>query len=113
MRDEGILKFYNLKNTSSPGGIPKEQLVYLEVDAYYANKTIGFQRLYAARGNNYRLDKLVRCYNTILPEEAKYVILEDGRQYRIEDINVIADEDAIDLSLERIANYYDVIDAAP
>ncbi|MBQ1297727.1 MAG: hypothetical protein IIY21_27055, partial [Clostridiales bacterium] len=77
MRDEGILKFYNLKNTSSPGAIPKEQLVYLEVDAYYANRTIGFQRLYAARGNNYRLDKLVRCYNTILPEEAKYVILED------------------------------------
>lgn len=113
MRDEGILKFYNLKNTSSPGAIPKEQLVYLEVDAYYANRTIGFKRLYAARGNNYRLDKLVRCYNTILPEEAKYVILEDGRQYRIEDINVIADEDAIDLSLERIANYYDVIDAAP
>ena len=113
MRDEGILKFYNLKNTSSPGAIPKEQLVYLEVDAYYAKRTIGFQRLYAARGNNYRLDKLVRCYNTILPEEAKYVILEDGRQYRIEDINVIADEDAIDLSLERIANYYDVIDAAP
>lgn len=113
MRDEGILKFYNLKNTSSPGAIPKEQLVYLEVDAYYANRTIGFQRLYAARGNNYRLDKLVRCYNTILPEEAKYVILEDGRQYRIEDINVIADGDAIDLSLERIANYYDVIDAAP
>lgn len=112
MRDEGILKFYNLKNTSSPGAIPKEQLVYLEVDAYYANRTIGFQRLYAARGNNYRLDKLVRCYNTILPEEAKYVILEDGRQYRIEDINVISDEDAIDLSLERIANYYDVIDAA-
>ena len=71
------------------------------------------QRLYAARGQNYRLDKLVRCYNTILPEEAKYVILEDGRQYRIEDINVIADEDAVDLSLERMNSYYDVVDATP
>lgn len=113
MRDEGILKFYKLMNTAANGQIPIEQLVSLDLAAYYANRTIGIQRLYAAKGNNYRLDKLVRCYNTILPEEAQYVILEDGRQYRIEDINVIADEDAIDLSLERIMNYYDVIDPAP
>lgn len=113
MRDEGILKFYKLANTAPNGAIPKEQLIYLNVDAYYANKTIGMQRMYAAKGQNYRLDKLVRCYNTILPEEARYVILEDGRQYRIEDINVIVEEDAVDLSLERIMNYYDVIDAAP
>lgn len=113
MRDEGILKFYKLANTAANGAIPVEKLIFLDVEAYYANRTIGMQRLYAARGQNYRLDKLVRCYNTILPEEAKYVILEDGRQYRIEDINVIADEDAVDLSLERISDYYDVIDATP
>ncbi len=110
MRDEGILKFYNLQNTGQQGAIPQEQLVYLEVDAYYANRTIGFQRLYAAKGQNYQLDKLVRCYNTVLPEEAKYVILEDSRQYRIEDINVIVDEDAIDLSLSRLGDYYEVAD---
>lgn len=113
MRDEGILKFYNLQNTAQQGEIPQEQLVYLEVDAYYANRTIGFQRLYAAKGQNYQLDKLVRCYNTVLPEEAKYVILEDSRQYRIEDINVIVDEDAIDLSLSRLGDYYEVANGTP
>ena len=110
MRDEGIMKFYSLQNTAAPGAMAKEQLVNLNVIAYYANKTIGFNRLYAAKGANYRLDKLVRAYLTELPEDARYVILEDGRQYQIEDINVIVDEDAIDLSLQRMENYYEVAD---
>lgn len=113
MRDEGILTFYNLANVSTNGHMPKEQLVNLGVIAYYANKTIGFQRLYAAKGQNYRLDKLVRVYITELPEEAKYVILEDKRQYRIEDINVIVDDDALDLSLTRLEKYYEVSDESP
>ena len=113
MRDEGILKFYNLANISTNGHMPKEQLVDLEVQAFYANKTIGFQRLFAAKGQNYKLDKLVRVYNTQLPEAAKYVILEDGRQYRIEDIQVIADEDALELSLSRLEKYYEVADESP
>lgn len=113
MRDEGILKFYNLTTTSSQGQKPKEQLVSLDVEAYYANRTIGFQRLFAAKDAKYQLDKLIRCYNTSLPENAKYVILEDSKQYRIEDINVIADEDAIDLSLMRLGKNYDVLDESP
>ena len=108
MRDEGILKFYNLTSTAQAGAMPKEKLVYLNIDAFYSNKTIGFQRLYAAKGGNYRLDKLVRAWATVIPEDAKYVILEDGRQYRIGDINAIVDEDAIDLSLERLEKYYEV-----
>ena len=45
MRDEGILKFYNLTTTSSQGQKPKEQLVSLDVEAYYANRTIRFLRV--------------------------------------------------------------------
>ena len=113
MRDEGILTFYNLTNTAPKAARPKEKLVNLGVIAFYANKTFGFQRLYAAKGQNYRLDKLVRVYNTELPESAKYVILEDKRQYRINDINVVADEDALDLSLSRLEKNYDVLDESP
>ena len=85
MRDEGLLKIYNLQNAASSGQKPKEQLVYLD-QAYYAVKTIGFNRMYASKGANYRLDKLVRVFATALPEAAKYVVLEDGRQYRIKRI---------------------------
>ena len=108
MRDEGKLTIYSLQNTSQPGYMAKEKLVKL-TEAYYAAKTIGFNRMYAAKAANSHLDKLVRAYMTALPEAAKYVILEDGLQYRITDINVIVDEDACDLSLERLEKNYDVL----
>lgn len=108
MRDEGLLKIYNLQNTAPNGAMPVEKLVKLD-EAYYAVKTIGFNRMYAAKAANHHLDKLVRAYMTALPEAAKYVILEDGLQYRITDINVIVDEDACDLSLERLESNYDVL----
>ena len=110
MRDEGLLTFYNLRNTASAGAKPKEQLVNLGVDAYYENRTIGVQRQNLAKGGDYRLDRLVRCYNTIVPEDAKYVILEDSKQYRIGEINLIVDEDGVDLALERLENLYEVLD---
>lgn len=110
MRDEGILRFYNLQNTAQSGAMPKEQLVFLDVISYYANKTIGFNRMYAAKGANTKLDKLVRCYNMEIPEAAKYVILEDGRQYLITDAQQIVDEDCVELSLERLGKYYEVAD---
>ena len=113
MRDEGILTFYNLQNTATNGKKPTEQLVNLGVIAYYANKTIGFNRMYAAKGANVKLDKLVWVYNTIVPENAKYVILEDGKQYLIASAVQIVDDDAIELSLERLENYYEVADETP
>lgn len=108
MRDEGLLKFYSLENTSANGDMPSEKLVDLDVEAFYANKTIGITRMYAAKGANCKLDKLIWVYNTIVPEAAKYVILEDGRQYLITDAIQIVDDDAIELSLVRLENYYEV-----
>ncbi len=108
MRDEGLLKFYSLTNTAPNGAMPEEKLVDLEISAFYANKQIGVTRLYAAKGANARLDKLVWVYNTNVPEAAKYVILEDGRQYLISDAVQIVDDDAIELSLVRLETYYEV-----
>lgn len=113
MRDEGLLTFYKLANTAPSGDKPIEQLVALGVTAYYENRTIGIQRRYLAKGADYQLDRLVRCYNTIIPEEAKYVVMEDLRQYRIGEMQVIVDEGAVDLSLERLEDYYEVSDITP
>lgn len=113
MRDEGLLKFYDLKNTAEDGAMPVEQLVDLKISAYYANKTIGYNRMYAAKGADVKLDKLIWVYTTYVPEDAKYVILEDKRQYLITDAVQIVDYDAIELSLERVEEYYDVADDTP
>ena len=44
------------------------------------------------------------------PVDASYVILEDGNQYQISVKQKIVDEDATDLTLRRLEDYYDVAD---
>ncbi len=87
--------------------MPSEKLVSVGT-AYYAEKTVGYNCIYAARGADEQIDMVVRCYNTDVPHSAKYVILEDGEQYQISVKQKIVDEDATDLTLVRIEEYYDV-----
>jgi hypothetical protein len=109
MRDAGILTLYTLVNTATPGNKPLEQLQKVG-EAYYAERTVGYNRIYAALGANERIDMVVRCYNTEIPYSAKYVVLEDGNQYQISIKQKIVDDDATDLTLVRMETYYDVID---
>jgi len=109
MRDMGLLKLYALTNTSGDGDAPVEVLESVGT-AYYAERTVGYNRIYAAKGADEEIDVLVRCYNTDVPYSAKYVILEDGNQYQISVKQKIVDEDATDLTLRRMEEYYDVSD---
>lgn len=106
MFDAGILKTYSLENVSSPGMMPTEKLVPI-CAAFYNERTVGVTRAYAAMSADQRIDMLVRCYNTMLPVDAEYVILEDGNQYRI---TLKQKQGAdVDLTLVRLEDYYDVI----
>ena len=108
MRDDGLLTFYTLSNISLPGRMPVEKLVSVS-SAYYGRRTVGVTRLYAAAGANRNFDVLVRCHNTpTVPGDAKYVILEDGYQYRIDLAQEIVELDAVDLTLVRLEELYDV-----
>lgn len=108
MRDTGLLTLYDLINVADPGDMPTEKLQKVG-EAYYAERTLGYNRIYAAMGANERIDMVVRCYNTDIPYSAKYVVLEDGNQYQISIKQKIVDEDATDLTLARMEIYYDVI----
>lgn len=107
MRDTGLLTIYSLSNTAEAGEKPVEQLVEVTT-AYYSERTVGYGRMYAAMGANIKIDALVRCWMTSIPEDGKYVILEDDNQYRIAQMQKIIDEDAVDLTLERLEANYDV-----
>lgn len=107
MRPTGLCTIYKLKNTSELGRKPTEKLVKI-VDAYYADRTVGYNRIYAARGANQKINQLVRVFNTNLIEEGMYVVLEDGYQYQIDIAQKIVDKDAVDLTLVRVEDYYDV-----
>lgn len=107
MRDDGILTMYDLINSAEAGEMPVYSLSEVGT-AYYSERTVGYSRLYAAYGANQKIDMLVRCWQTEMPDDAKYVILEDGKQYRIEAVQKIIDEDAVDLTLARLEEFYEV-----
>lgn len=107
MRDGGILTFYTLENTAEPGFMPAEQLVEAG-QAFYANVTIGVTRRYAAIGANREFNLVVRALNTGVPEGAEYVVLEDGLQYRIDQVSPIVDEGHVELTLVRLEDFYDI-----
>ena len=108
MRDAGILTFYSLENTAVNGLMPVEKLVE-QGTAFYEERVIGYNRYYAALGADQQIDALVRCKNTTIPKQAKYAILEDGEQYRIELKQTIQGTDDIDLTLVKLEDYYEVL----
>lgn len=109
---EGLAQLYILEDVSDPGGIPKQKLVKI-CDDYYTEQRVGVTRLYAALGANQRIDELVRIHNeSDMPEaegrQAEYIVLEDGKQYRIAATQKVIGEDALDLTLERLESLYDI-----
>jgi hypothetical protein len=109
MREGGIVRLCALENVADPGFMPVEKLVE-KGTAYYSLSTAGITRIYAAMGANRQFDLVIRCHNmTALPDGVKYAIPEDGKQYRIDPAQPIYDEDAIDLTLIRLEDFYDVL----
>lgn len=112
MDKEGILQICTLENVSEPGRMPIETLVPA-INVYYKKRTVGYNRMYAAMGANQSISMLVRCFNTEVPSYTQqlYVVFpneENDNQFRVSAIQEIIDEDAIDLTLERMEEYYDV-----
>lgn len=105
MRDAGILRICRLVDASEPGLAPAETLETI-CTAYYIERTVGVTRAYAALSANQRIDKLVRCFHTSLAVDAEYVVLNNGDQYRISLKQVEGDN--IDLTLERLEDFYDI-----
>ena len=112
MDREGILNICTLENTSEAGYMPVDKLVTVET-AYYRKKTVGYNRMYAALGANKSIDLLVRCFNISVPDYSRelYVYFpdDDSVQYRVSMIQEIVEESAIDLTLERLEDLYEVV----
>ena len=108
MRDSGILEICSLTTGTAGGDMPVETLHTL-CTAYYSEQTVGIERLYAAKAAQDAIDMVVRLWNTpAAPDGAAYVVLEDGNQYRIVRSRKIIDEDALELTLERMEGLFDV-----
>ena len=113
MDKEGILNICKVENIAIPGFMPRDTLVTLTT-AYYRKRTVGYNRLYAAMGANQSISLLVRCFNTEVPsyDEQLYVVFpneETDNQFMVSAIQEIVEEGAIDLTLSRLEEYYDLI----
>ena len=112
MLADGTLRIYSLRNTAAPGEMPREKLVpTIDEDLYYADRVIGVTRLYAAKGADQSISKLVRIW-AVPVEIGNYAVLDGQDQYRIDVIQPVRDDEGlkvVDLTLVREENHYDVL----
>ena len=112
MLADGTLRIYSLRNTAAPGEMPREMLVEtIPEDLYYSDRVIGVTRLYAAKGANQQISKLVRIWDVPV-EIGNYAVLDEQDQYRIDAIQPAKDDEGlkvVDLTLVREENHYEVL----
>lgn len=107
---DGILKLYRLEDVSEQGLMPKQKLVEYDT-AYYGERVVGFSRQYAAMAVHQQIDKLVRIWQLDEARINDYAIMEDGKQYRIDNVQHLRDADNLkvtDLTLSRLEKNYEV-----
>lgn len=107
MRDGGRVKLCALADVAENGRMPSEKLV-VKAEPYFAYRTASTVRRYAAEGADQQFDFVIRCFGiTMPPIGAKYAVMPDGNQYRA-NFNPIFDDDALDVIMTRLEDYYDV-----
>lgn len=109
----GYCEICTVTNTADSGDLPVEKLTVLDT-AYYEKRTVGYNRMYAAMGANQSIDLLIRVFNMEVPTANKelYVVFpdDDSVQYRISMMQEIVDQEALDLTLERMDALYEVVE---
>lgn len=113
MFDEGICKICQLENIAKKGDKPQYQRLE-KSKHWYEMRVVGINRYYAALQANNSIDYLIRIWQDQTITARDYCVLEDGKQYRITQVQHLLNDDGLkitDLSLERVDKLYDLTDA--
>lgn len=109
--DAGVVTLCELKDKNeTAGGMPAIFLIPVEWQ-FYGERTVGYGRQYAAFGANQQVDMLIRTWRSAEAHIGMYAVLENGEQYRIDNVQHLLDEDGLkvtDLTLRRLDKLYDV-----
>lgn len=111
MMPQGILKLCKLVNTANKGKMPVYQLQQTAT-YFYSERELGITRSHFARQDGITIDLLVRCHIAKASDFTvdEYVVLDDGiTQMQITDINNLPDITAVDLTLKKVNDNYNVI----
>lgn len=108
---DGTLRIYSLENIADPGEMPVDKLVdACNDDLFYADRTVGYGRQYAAMGVDQRIDRLVRIW-AVPVRIGQYAVLDHCDQYEIDNVQSLKDNEGlkvVDLTLKRLEERYDV-----
>lgn len=110
MFDTGLLSIYELTEEHTDGDMPHDVLT-LRSQVFYGERTVTATRLYQARGADSPIDMIVRVPFDTYVKVNWYVVPNDGDQYRVDAVTkiiVASSERALELTLERLGENYDV-----
>lgn len=109
--DSGVLFICRLDNVAENGRKPVMQLTKIS-KYWYAERTVGYNRQYLAKGVNEQVDMLVRIPHDRGVRIGMYAMLGNGEQFIIDNVSMIRDDYTnlrfTDLSLRRLEQLYDV-----
>lgn len=107
--NDGVVSIYEVGNTALPGDMPKEGLIP-KLTLRYKERTVGFNRYYAAIKENVKVAYVIRCPQVRSVKANNIAILIGSDQYRIELVQYPEDLEppVMDLTLEKVSDFYDI-----
>lgn len=125
--DDGTLRICTLQNVGEAGQMPRQVLTPIRRH-WYGERSIGYNRQYAAKGVNEHIDLLVRIVHDRAVRIGMYAVLGNGEQYRIDHVMHGGEYDYFsqitgpmgtgslrytELTLSRLEALYDVAEPEP
>lgn len=107
--NDGIVKVYDLTNTAAAGEMPKEGLS-IKHTLRYKERTVGLNRYWTAQQANVKVKYVLRCPLIRWVSAQDIAIPNDGKQYRIVQVQYPEDIEPpiMDLTLEEITAKYEI-----
>jgi len=104
--NDGVLSVHEITRTDDGG----ESLTVKHALLRYEERTVGISRYYSARQENAEITMLLRVMRRDDISTQDIVVLHDGRQYTIRQVQYPRgiEPPCCDLSLERVTHNYDV-----
>lgn len=107
--NDGVVKICEVDNMALDGDMPKNGLV-LKRTMRYKERTVGLTRYYAALQASVRVQYVLRCQRLRDVSTQDMAIPNDGKQYRIVQVQYPEDvfPPVMDLTLEEVSAVYEI-----
>ena len=108
--NDGVVKVYGITNTAADGNMPTEGIT-LKQTLRYHERTVGLTRYFAALQANIKVQYVLRCPRLRDVSAQDVAIPNDGRQYRIVQVQYPENVDppVMDLTLEEVVTEYAIV----